>query len=204
MSKSKGVVCVVGAGTKYASNPNYHADTPKDGLADQVKFGLGGALPMVFAAQGYDVAIMSRSLDNLKPIEAMIKAGTSGRECFSVACDCSDPASIKGAFAAVRQRFGEDSVISLVYNAGYAQPEMIGGRNPMGGQMVEELSVENFNASYEVHIRGLLLCAQEVLPSMRKRQTGSILVTGNTMSLRGGAKFGMKSVTDSGSLLVQM
>jgi NADP-dependent 3-hydroxy acid dehydrogenase YdfG len=45
--------------------------------------------------------------------------------------------------------------------------------------------------AYEVHVEGLLLCAQEVLSSMRKRKTGSVLVTGNAMSLRGGPTSGV-------------
>jgi NAD(P)-dependent dehydrogenase (short-subunit alcohol dehydrogenase family) len=108
---------VVGACTKYASNTVYHGETPSDDLPDDVKWGLGGALPIVFAEQGYDVVVMSRSLANLAPIEAHI-TGTLHKRCFAVECDCADRASIARAFAAVAERFG--SIDVLVYNAGYA------------------------------------------------------------------------------------
>ena len=68
-----------------------------------------------------------------------------------------------------------------------------GDKNPMGGQLVQDVPPENFDMSYKVHVSGLLLCSQEVLPSMRNRKAGSILVTGNTMSLRGGPKFGVNA-----------
>ena len=136
---------------------------------------------------------MSRSLKNLTPIQELISFGGSGRECLSVECDCSSASSIKEAFKAVRRKFGADSISCLCYNAGYAQPMKEGDRNPMGGALVEDLLPESFEMSYKVHVSGLLLCAQEVLPSMRQRKTGSILVTGNTMSLRGGKQFGMNA-----------
>ena len=112
----QGVCVVVGAGTKYASNTDFFGDAPKGSLSTANQHGLGGALPLIFAEQGYDVAIMSRSMKNLLPIEQLIAEGGSGRECLSVECDCSSPASIKTAFAAVRANFGEDSINVLCYN----------------------------------------------------------------------------------------
>ena len=49
------MVVVVGAGTKYASNAQFFGNASKDGLSPANQHGLGGALPLVFAEQGYDV-----------------------------------------------------------------------------------------------------------------------------------------------------
>eukprot|EP00747_Dinoflagellata_sp_TGD_P100848 gnl/TRDRNA2_/TRDRNA2_168158_c2_seq7.p1 gnl/TRDRNA2_/TRDRNA2_168158_c2~~gnl/TRDRNA2_/TRDRNA2_168158_c2_seq7.p1 ORF type:complete len:239 (+),score=38.29 gnl/TRDRNA2_/TRDRNA2_168158_c2_seq7:33-719(+) len=132
---------------------------------------------------------MSRTLDNLQPIEKYI-TGVMGQRCESIKCECTDRDSIQRAFVRVRELFTEPVAV-LCYNAGYAQPSQSG--NPMGGQLTHEIPIRSFHMSYAVHVSGLLLCAQEVLPSMIQRKAGSILVTGNTMSLRGGEKFGMNS-----------
>merc|ERR1712178_370418 len=91
----------------------------------------------------------------------------------------------------IKEKFGADAIDVLIYNAGYAQPAQNG--NPMGGQLVEEIPLQGFSAAYSVHVSVLLLCAQEVLPAMRRKEKGTILVTGNTMSLRGGPKFGLNA-----------
>jgi|EP01046_Picozoa_sp_COSAG06_P041707 NAD(P)-dependent dehydrogenase (short-subunit alcohol dehydrogenase family) len=194
MASPRPLCVVVGAGTKYASNESFYGDTSSEGLASDVKWGLGGALPIVFAERGYDTVVMSRSLDNLRPIQAHIHGSDSGARCEAVECDCADEASIAAAFASVRALFPDRCVECLIYNAGYAQPAGASG-NPMGGQMVHEVPVENFTMAYSVHVNGLLLCAQQVLPTMMEQPPGacSILVTGNTMSLRGGEKFGVNA-----------
>ena len=151
------VCVVVGAGTKYASNEVYYGDTDSSDLPDDVKWGLGGALPITFAEKGYDVCVMSRSLQNLAPIAEHITA--LGRRCEAIECDCSSHDSILAAFSSLRQSLGE-AVDVLVYNAGYAQPSQDG--NPMGGQLAHEIPIENFDMSYAVHVSGLLLCAQQV------------------------------------------
>jgi NAD(P)-dependent dehydrogenase (short-subunit alcohol dehydrogenase family) len=63
----------------------------------------------------------------------------------------------------------------------------------MGEQLAHEIPIANFEMAYQVHVSGLLLCAQQCLPAMIARESGTILVTGNTMSLRGGEKFGVNA-----------
>ncbi len=185
------VCVVVGSGTKYASNQAFHGDAPSDDLPDAVKWGLGGALPIAFARAGYAVVAMSRSDENLAPIVERLRA--DGHECLGLRCDVTDPASVKNAFSAAVDAFGEIDV--LCYNAGYDQSPPAGQTvtNPMGGELTEDLDPGRFRASFEVHDLGLLHCAQAVLSSMRERGSGALLVSGNTMSIRGGAKFGINA-----------
>ena len=80
------------------------------------------------------------------------------------------------ALATVRAELGPVEV--LLYNAG-------------GGQWgdVDDTSAETLTAAWQVNTLGLLLCAQAVLPDLRARSGGAIIVTGATASLRGGANF---------------
>lgn len=57
----------------------------------------------------------------------------------------------------------------------------------MGG--ILEVSPERFAECWQVGCLGAFLCAREVLPAMAERGAGTILLTGATASLRGGAKF---------------
>lgn len=189
MADSAKVCVVVGAGTKYASNPAFFGDAASDDLPAPVKWGLGGALPIAFAEHGYHTAILSRRLANLQPIEDQIKS--AGGTCLSLECDVTDAASVAAAFAEIEDKLGATDV--LCYNAGYDQGKQDAGGNPMGGQLMEDLEADRFDTSYRVHATGLLHSAQQVLPAMRERGSGSVLVSGNTMSLRGGAKFGLNA-----------
>ena len=65
---------------------------------------MGGAIALRFAKEGYAVALLSRSLDNLKPIAEHITAGGGTADCF--ACDVSDETAVEDAFAAVKSSLG--------------------------------------------------------------------------------------------------
>src|SRR5678810_812536 len=87
--------------------------------------------------------------------------------------------SIKKAFAAVRDTWGEPEV--LVYNAGYLE-----GRDlPPDKELLEHVPVQIFETAQHIASRGPFLVAQEVLPAMRRRGSGSFLISNNQFSLRG-------------------
>jgi len=189
-TNGKKVCVVVGAGTKYFSNPNFSDEDASEDFSPGVKMGLGGALPIVFAQSGYRVVIMSRSLENLRPIEDYITKELGG-ECLSLACDVSDGQSVEAAFSAAVEQCGELDVVC--FNAGYDQGAV--GRNAIFSvdSLVETLDEERFEDAYRVHTLGLLRCAKQVLPAMRGRRSGAILVSGNSMCVRGSANFGQNS-----------
>jgi len=188
MSGQSNICVVVGAGTKYASNPNFKEDDNSLEFSVEVKWGLGGALPIAFAKEGYRVVIMSRSLENLAPIQNYIQERIGG-ECLSVRCDVGSNESVQLAFEEVRQQWGEVDV--LCYNAGYDQ----GNHDNIvpKAKLVENIDLANFETAHSVHTSGLLHCAKQVLPGMRERGNGSLLVSGNSMCVRGSPDFGLNA-----------
>jgi NAD(P)-dependent dehydrogenase (short-subunit alcohol dehydrogenase family) len=136
--------------------------------------GLGAALAERFAKGGLAVALLSRSVQHRDPVAARIASGGGTAQGFN--CDVTDPASVAGAFAAVRKALGDPAV--LVYNAGVFT---------VGGLL--ELDPERFQHAWRVNCFGGFLCAREVVADMQKQHRGSILFTGATGSLRGGARF---------------
>src|SRR5208337_267117 len=76
------------------------------------------------------------------------------------------------AFQATRADLGEVDV--LVFNAG----------SGVWGT-VEDVSAEGFERSWRVNALGLFLCAREIIPAMRAKGRGAIVVVGATASRRG-------------------
>jgi NAD(P)-dependent dehydrogenase (short-subunit alcohol dehydrogenase family) len=132
--------------------------------------GTGAALVRRFAAEGYRVAMLARSAERLDELARTI-VGTRG-----YAADVGDAAAVRDAFARVRSDLGP--VDTLLYNAG-------------SGVFAPFLDTppDAFEAAWRTNALGLLLCAQEVVPAMLEAGRGTILVTGATASLRGGANF---------------
>jgi NAD(P)-dependent dehydrogenase (short-subunit alcohol dehydrogenase family) len=91
------------------------------------------------------------------------------------ACDVADPVSVQRTFDAIRRERGTPEV--LVYNAGSGV-----------WKTAEELTPAEFEQSFRINALGLPCTAQQVLPGMRERARGQIVVVGATASLRGRPK----------------
>jgi len=141
--------------------------------------GLGRAAALRFAQGGFAVALMARSEEAASSVQAEIKEGGGVARPF--ACDASDEASVRAAFARAREELGDPEV--LVYNAGAFQ---------MGGVM--QLSPADLERTWRINCLGGLITAQAVLPNMVERGRGTILFSGATAALRGSAQFASLAV----------
>lgn len=136
--------------------------------------GLGAALAARFAEGGCSLALLSRSAESRAPAMARLKK--NGHAACGYDCDAGDPASVAATFKQVRDAQGKPSV--LIYNAGiFAQ----------GG--ILELEPTRFESAWRVNCYGAFLTIREVLSAMCDAGSGTILFTGATAALRGGARF---------------
>jgi NADP-dependent 3-hydroxy acid dehydrogenase YdfG len=125
--------------------------------------GIGRATAERFLAEGWTVALLARSADTLAAV-------AEGHErALAVACDVTDEAQVDAAFAAITARFGRVDV--LFNNAGKMLP----------GQLIDELSVENWRAMVDVNLTGMFLCARAAFRQMRSQnpQGGRIINNGS-------------------------
>ncbi len=129
----------------------------------------GAAFARVFAAAGYRLALVSRRTELSQELARELGDTTS------YACDVADPVQVAQTFAAIRSELGAPGV--LIYNAGSGV-----------WKTAEELTPQEFEQSFRVNALGLLVSAQQVLPAMRERGGGQIVVVGATASLRGRPK----------------
>lgn len=132
--------------------------------------GNGAAIAARFSHEGYRVALCARDQQRLAEIAAKIPGSASFRY------DVRDPQAAQSVFQQIRERLGPVDV--LVYNAGAG-----------AFANIDEASVEDFQAAWEVNARGLLLAAKQVLGDMRDRGGGCIIGIGATASLTGNAGF---------------
>jgi NAD(P)-dependent dehydrogenase (short-subunit alcohol dehydrogenase family) len=131
--------------------------------------GMGLALARRFGREGGTVAMLARRPEALQSyVEELAAEGVLAR---GFAADVADETSLRAAFAAVRTELGDPDV--LLYNASALHMGAPG-----------DALVADVEHSFRVGALGALVAAQEVLPAMRARGAGTILVTGGGAALR--------------------
>jgi NADP-dependent 3-hydroxy acid dehydrogenase YdfG len=130
--------------------------------------GNGEAFARRFAADNYAVALLARRAELIDRLAAELKRAKA------YACDVADKASVDAAFAKIGADLGDVDV--LIYNAG----------SGVWGN-VEEVSADDLERAWRVNTLGLFLTARQVIPAMRRRGQGTIVVVGATASRRGSA-----------------
>jgi NAD(P)-dependent dehydrogenase (short-subunit alcohol dehydrogenase family) len=124
--------------------------------------GIGKAVTLKFAREGWQVALVGRRTEPLAAVMASLPNDALGRlDVFS--CDVSDAASVDRMATEVLARF--QAVDVLVNSAGMNIPK----------RSLIELSVEDWNAVIATNLSGAFLAVRAFLPGMRTRQTGTIV-----------------------------
>lgn len=142
----------------------------KVALVAGVGRGTGGAVARRFAAGGYKVALVARSLPRLKEFEEELPGS------LALACDITDPAALSDMLARCRAELGEPDVV--VHNA---------ARGVWGSFL--EIDPAEMEQNFAVNTMSLLHLARAVAPAMIDRGSGAIMVTGNTSAWRGKSNF---------------
>jgi len=131
--------------------------------------GNGAALSRRFAEEGYAVALLARTTETSGPLAASLADARAYR------CDVTDAASVASTFESIERDMGP--VHTLVYNA---------GSGTWG--TVEDIEPAALEGAFRVNTLGLLLAAKKVIPQMKVRGGGNIVVIGATASRRGAAR----------------
>jgi NAD(P)-dependent dehydrogenase (short-subunit alcohol dehydrogenase family) len=149
--------------------------------------GLGVALVNAFAAEGYTVVAAARRANALEHLP--LEAG-KGR-IIRFVCDAAEPDDVKRLFA---DSAAHGALEVAIFNAGTF----------VRGSVVDTDPAE-FERCWRVGCFGGFLVGREAAGQMLERRFGTILFTGATASLRGGAgfvnlaapKFGLRAVAQS-------
>ncbi|HET7131187.1 MAG TPA: SDR family NAD(P)-dependent oxidoreductase [Gammaproteobacteria bacterium] len=148
--------------------------------------GLGLALVNAFAQQGYTVLAAARGAG-----AARLKFETGSGRVMPQRCDATDPEQVEALFAEAE---AHGPVAAAVFNAG-----------TFDRGTVVDTAPADFERCWRVGCFGGFLVGQAAARRMLERGAGTILFTGATASLRGGAgfvnlaspKFGLRAVAQS-------
>lgn len=125
--------------------------------------GLGMALARRFGQEGFTIALLARSAPKLDM--ACTELGAEGITAHSFSVDVGTPAVLQAALDQVTATLGAPDV--LIYNAVGFTPGPI-----------STISAETLVAGFQASAVGALVAAQQVLPTMRAANRGTIIFTG--------------------------
>ncbi|MBA3893138.1 MAG: SDR family NAD(P)-dependent oxidoreductase [Gemmatimonadales bacterium] len=122
--------------------------------------GIGRATAFALGRAGYRVGVCARTGGKVESLVAELRA--AGIEAAGRPADVADPVAVSGVVDHISRTLGEIGV--LVNNAGVliARP-------------IEELTLEDWDATMATNLRGLFLMTRAVLPPMRARKRGDIV-----------------------------
>ena len=135
--------------------------------------GIGKAIALNLAKQGYDIAINYRSEnDDLETIKKEINE--TGRKIFTYKCDVSDFENSENFVKGVIEEFGEIDV--LVNNAGITKDGLL-----------MRMKKEDFESVVDVNLVGTFNITRNVIPYMIKAKKGKIVNISSVVGISGNA-----------------
>lgn len=152
--------------------------------------GLGKATALLLAGQGYRVFAAGRSLEKRAQLDALARDKKLSLETLEL--DVCDDASVQRAVAAVLAKAGAIDV--LFNNAGVNF-----------SAAVEDLSLEDWRRQFETNFFGVLRVTQAVVPHLRERKRGRIVmmssvsgfVTAPTQGAYSSSKFALEAMSNA-------
>ena len=144
------------------------AATPKVVLITGGSDGLGKAAAILLAGKGYRVIAGGRSPKKLADMEAL--ASQKKLPLSTVELDVCSDESVTEAVQGLIGQYGAIDV--LINNAGVGYMAA-----------VEEIAMADFKQQFETNLFGVLRVTQAVLPNMRERRSGRILMVSSVAGL---------------------
>lgn len=133
--------------------------------------GIGAATAVALAQSGADVAIVGRRVDEQANATRAAILG-SGRRCEILQADCGQHAEAVRCVRETESKLGAVDV--LVHCAG----------GPVNGGLFD-LTPEAWAGAFDVHVHAIFHLARAVIPAMRAKKEGTIILVSSTAGIRG-------------------
>ena len=134
--------------------------------------GIGRAIALKFAAEGADVACVSRTQDNSEKVAAEIRA--LGRKAWACAVDVADAAAVNAAAEKILAEGGRVDI--LVNNAGVTRDNLL-----------MRMSDAEWDAVLNTNLKGAFLFTRAFSRAMIKQRSGRIINVASVIGLIGNA-----------------
>ena len=133
--------------------------------------GIGAAAGISLARAGADIAVAARRIDaQAQQVRAEIQK--LGRRCELIQADLGKAADAARCVDETKARLGPVDV--LVHSAG----------GPVNGGLLD-LTPEQWEAAFDVHVHAVFYLCRAVIPSMRAKKEGAIILISSTAGIRG-------------------
>ena len=119
--------------------------------------GIGKAVVLALAGDGYAVVLAGRRADRLEEVVRAVPEPPHAERLLAVPTDVADPESVKALFARTKETFGRLDL--LFNNAGIGAP----------GVPLDELTVEQWRAVVDTNLTGAFLCTQQAFALMKSQ-----------------------------------
>ena len=147
--------------------------------------GIGRAIAHRLAGMGALVAVLD--VDEAGSAQTETEIRNQGGEAFAVRCDVSSPNDCRQATENVVQRRGRVDILSNCAGIIIRKD-------------VLDLSIEAWDRTLDVTLKGIYLLSREVIPHMIRRGGGSIVNIGSGWSLKGGPRAASYCAAKGGTL----
>jgi NAD(P)-dependent dehydrogenase (short-subunit alcohol dehydrogenase family) len=127
----------------------------KVGIVTGAGSGIGKAVALALLKEGYRVALAGRRKE---PLEQAVAESGAGSRALAIPTDVRDVHSVQALFAKTKEAFGRLDL--LFNNAGIGAP----------GVLLEELSLEQWQAVVDTNLTGVFLCTQEAFKLMKDQE----------------------------------
>lgn len=154
--------------------------SPKIALVTGAGRGIGRAIALRLARDGFHVVINDIHLENAQSVVDEIKE--LGRESFAVQADVSKRDEVFQMVDQAVKHFGQLDV--MVSNAGIAQVKPL-----------LEVTEEDMNKIVQINVFGVLYCLQAAAEQMKKQKRGKIIHAASIASYKGFSLLGAYSAT---------
>ena len=134
--------------------------------------GIGRAIALKFAAEGADVACVSRTAENSEKVAGEVRA--LGRKAWAYAVDVADAASVNAAAEKILADAGRVDI--LVNNAGVTRDGLL-----------MRMSDEDWDTVLNTNLKGAFLFTRALVRSFIKQRSGRIINIASVIGLIGNA-----------------
>ena len=131
------------------------ASSPKIAIITGAGTGIGKAVAVALAREGYSLVVSGRRKENLEATASEVKQ--AGSQALVVPADVTDPAAVRDLFAKTKDAFGRLDL--LFNNAG------VSGR----AIPLEDLAYEQWKSIVDTNLTGTFLCTQEAFKIMKSQ-----------------------------------
>lgn len=155
--------------------------------------GLGRALAVKFASEGFNTALVSRSSAGSAAALKAVSELQNGTTSRFFRADATEPETVEAALGDVAADLGEIDVLIYNVRGDFTQCEPL------------DITYDELEKVFRLEVVGAFAAAKAVLPSMRQRRGGSIFFSSATAAFRGSGtfplyatgKFGLRALSQS-------